>query len=569
MDNLGFGKDISFYPIIEMPQMDLASFVTGEGVNVKGVVMGLDDLTKALGIERNPDTVEVIKHSLAMVRAVCRHKGYEFIGPTFSWNSEDMFLKEAELLGGMGFTGSLTVFPQHSYILRDSFDIDRPQNGDKDLPSVENIGSGSFFESLKMETSHLDQLDSAWAEKLLTDQEQASLGAGYHIDAFGRYWDEPSYALARRILGKHVNDGVPGDSPSRDTPHSGIAAEGVRTGVAASRQSSVVGRQSSVDSSQKEQAAVSNVTGTGDRSSVIGGREVVSKVHILNDHRSPITDNRALTSSSSSLKMSQATSDGSIKLDVDVFSRLHSAVNGLDGFKTKMSALRGSCQRLYDATKIRLCIPVDAFRNAPDFVEALSKTGALKNLLEKDKNIEFELVITGVKEADAPLLAGINGEIIKKKLGLPANFTISVLSEEEMLKAAGSYDKAYDPKKAEDRIALTKDFFTGTAGDKEYTFVAEGVSTENEASELAAKLSAGDMATECARENVAVRLLVRPVPGESMYSLSAIINDCLNTFRHSSGEKSFSIAKILPVPAPMTNELTAVLAEAWFALISA
>ena len=249
------------------------------------------------------------------------------------------------------------------------------------------------------------------------------------------------------------------------------------------------------------------------------------------------------------------------------FSALDREAKKITRLNAEVSELRGTCQKRMDITKFRFCVPVEVLKNSADVTLALAadNIGGLRQKARNGENIEFELIITGVKEGDIKLVDALNErDDIKTALNLPKKFTVSAISETQIQQEADRL--GYDISDPKGRAAIVKDFFTGTLVDREYmAIVTDAVDTEKEADDLTKELER-DFATELADENISIRVPVKSEAGKSIYSLSKIINDWLEVIKRDGPS---TIRKILPIPAPMTEELRKAMEKAWAVLIAA
>ncbi|MDD5427716.1 MAG: hypothetical protein PHI58_00570 [Candidatus Omnitrophica bacterium] len=253
--------------------------------------------------------------------------------------------------------------------------------------------------------------------------------------------------------------------------------------------------------------------------------------------------------------------DGSADGVKQAFDSLNTEVRSESRLNAYVSRLRGTGQNFTEAGKFRFCLPVEVLKNSPDIALALSGTALPKRLQKDAGNIEFELVVTGVADEDVGLIEGLNKDHIKNALNLPKNFTVSVISETQIRQEAGRL--GCDITEPKQRVALIKDFFTGSPVDGEYTAIAtDAVDSAEKADALKEELEK-ELGPELAEENISIRVLVRPESGKSMYSVAAILNDWLEAI----GRGNFStINKILPVSVPLSPQIERAVRAAWAAL---
>lgn len=307
----------------------------------------------------------------------------------------------------------------------------------------------------------------------------------------------------------------------------------------------IVSNRHIVIDAQEEEFAYLKVALTRDLSEVADIRDSVGKKAFKQIRTSPI----------------RASSAGAIK---QAFGTLNTEARKVSQLNSEISRLRGTSQNLMEVTKYRFCVPVSVLKNSPDITHALNTTGLLRQRGKDSDKIEFELVVTGVTDEDLSLIEGLNREDIRKALDLPEKFTVSTISERQMQETASRF--SYDIANPKHRVAIVKDFFSGTLASGEYMAIAtDALGTEDDADRLHAEIEK-EFKQELSHENISVRVLVGPERGRSMFSLSKIINDWLEAI--NQGNLS-SIAKILPVPAPLTPELERAIKEAWAVLTAA
>ena len=255
---------------------------------------------------------------------------------------------------------------------------------------------------------------------------------------------------------------------------------------------------------------------------------------------------------------------------------VHQAFNMLDKevveevpqLNTEVSRLHGTSQKLMNVTKFRFCVPMNILRNAADITLALNSTELLKQKPQGAENVEFELVVTGVKDEDIKIIESLNRDDIKKALNLPSKFTVSMITEaqlETQINGNRLYT-GYDIKNPRDRALIVKGFYTGLEDGAYMAIATDALDSAEQADALKEELEGERLKAELKRENVSVLVLVKPQAGRSMYSLSKIINEWLKAINR--GNLS-SISKILPIPTPLTPELEKAIKEAWAVLIAA
>jgi len=249
------------------------------------------------------------------------------------------------------------------------------------------------------------------------------------------------------------------------------------------------------------------------------------------------------------------------------FAKLNGAARKVSQLNAEVSRLHGTSQKLMNVTKFRFCVPIEILRNSADIMLALNSTGLLKRMPEDKENIEFELVVTGIRaDADIRLVDKLRDEInknsdIKKALNLPNKFILSMITESRIQYAADSL--GYDISTPKDRTLVIKDFHSGKLADGEYLAIAtDALDSVEEADDLVEELER-EHKKKLAEENISICVVVRPELDKSMYSLSKIFN---NWFKAITQGNFSTISKILPVPAPLTPELEQAIKEAWAVL---
>ncbi|RLG57149.1 MAG: hypothetical protein DRN95_05870, partial [Candidatus Hydrothermarchaeota archaeon] len=214
------------------------------------------------------------------------------------------------------------------------------------------------------------------------------------------------------------------------------------------------------------------------------------------------------------LVLSLTTSAGGAGTVEKAFDTLGKEARKVSQLNSQISKLRGTSQNLMEVTKYRFCVPVSVLKNSPDITHALNTTGLLRQRGKDSDKIEFELVVTGVTDEDLSLIEGLNGEDIRKALDLPEKFTVSTISERQMRETAERF--GYDITNPKHRVAIVKDFFSGTLANGEYMAIAtDALDTEGDADRLQSEIER-EFKQELSQENISVRVLVGPERGKSM-----------------------------------------------------
>jgi hypothetical protein len=246
------------------------------------------------------------------------------------------------------------------------------------------------------------------------------------------------------------------------------------------------------------------------------------------------------------------------------FNALNTEARKESQLSASVSRLHGTSQNLMEVKKFKFCLPIEVLKNSPDIALALSSTALLKQKPQDMENSEFELIVTGVTDEDSKIIEGLNKEDIKKALNIPNKFTVSMITESQIQQTAERI--GYDAANPKQRVAIIKDFFAGTLAKGEYMVIAtDAIDTTEKADVLKEELEK-ELKDELVQENISIRVLVRPESGRSMYSLSKILNDWLETI--NQGNYS-TISRILPIPAPLTPELAIAMKTLWVVLAAA
>jgi len=228
------------------------------------------------------------------------------------------------------------------------------------------------------------------------------------------------------------------------------------------------------------------------------------------------------------------------------------------------------------ASKLHLLVPVEVFKDCADIKIALGELRKLKD------STPFKLVVTGVTEEDVELIEGLERAIkrksVKKAFDLPSNLEVVWITEREIQDRVGEwYLGVYgkDAEKLENRAVIIEDIYREKLGTRDLPegenmaiTIKTDVSTEEEAENLANSEKFKKLKKELSKgnKNISIRLLVKPEEGESVYSLSAIINDWFSDIRN--GRKS-AIGITLPLAASMIKELEECLRATWLVLAAA
>jgi len=233
------------------------------------------------------------------------------------------------------------------------------------------------------------------------------------------------------------------------------------------------------------------------------------------------------------------------------------------GLNNYTSRLGGTCQKSFNRSNLRYCIPMEVFKNAPDATLALKRLDMLNNKRRGQEKIELEIILTGVTEHDEESLGRFNRNDIKCVLGLPDNLKISFIRSEEMRSAAERTFK--DLNNPSDRIEVIKSLALQVKplAENEYMAIAEVTGNAD-----SIDLIRGKTEPQLA-DNLSLRVLVRPERGKSAFSLAAVINGWLKEL-HRGRTSTFDV--ILPVmisPREMIDLLAEKTEKAWRILASA
>jgi len=237
-------------------------------------------------------------------------------------------------------------------------------------------------------------------------------------------------------------------------------------------------------------------------------------------------------------------------------SRLNSALSRLNGITQR---------NLKNASKLRLCIPIEVFKNSADIVLAMNKLSNLRG------SIPFELVITGVTKEDVKAVDNFNRKDIKKVLNLPKNLTVAMITEDEIRERANLYN--IDLKNLKNRVGIIKELYLEMLNAQvlpEDECMAIAVKTDVLTREDAEKLAEEKHLKNELEDNISIRILISPDSDpkkrDSLFSLSAIIDEWLEDIR--KGNKS-AIGVTFPIPVSLVKKLENAIKEAWIILASA
>ncbi|MCK4464043.1 MAG: sensor histidine kinase [Candidatus Omnitrophica bacterium] len=224
-----------------------------------------------------------------------------------------------------------------------------------------------------------------------------------------------------------------------------------------------------------------------------------------------------------------------------------------------VSRLGGTYQRMRDTSKLHFCVPFTVFKNSADIALTLKKLN-IPNLSIRQAKIPLELVVTGVTKEDIKLINGLNRDAIKQVLNFPGNLTVTMITEKEIQERARLLGK--DGASPQIRAGIVKDLYLETLSvqelpDGEYMAIATDAVDENKAKILETQLRAE------LQDNISIRVLVKPDPENSMFSLSDIINDWLDSVQDGFGRSIRIILPILISPAEMIEQLDETIQNAW------
>jgi hypothetical protein len=230
---------------------------------------------------------------------------------------------------------------------------------------------------------------------------------------------------------------------------------------------------------------------------------------------------------------------------------------------TAVSKLSGVTQRIMDASKFRLCIPIEVLKNSADIALALSRLGMLNTYTRRGGRIPFELVVTGVTREDIDIINSLKDKDIRIALNLPENLTVTIITEAEIQKRAQwmNIDGTNPQIRAEivKQLSLESQELT----EAEYMAIATDAVDDKDKETLLKQLK------KELEDNISIRVLVKPETGRNMFSLSNIIDDWLKDIQE--GHKS-TIRIILPTlvsPAEMIEKLDEAIRNAWKVLAAA
>ncbi|MBF0216628.1 MAG: hypothetical protein HQL30_06500 [Candidatus Omnitrophica bacterium] len=239
------------------------------------------------------------------------------------------------------------------------------------------------------------------------------------------------------------------------------------------------------------------------------------------------------------------------------FMKMYKAVSAKEnGFVEALSALWNSeaCRDLEkkNVTKLKLCVPIEVFRNTADSAAAFKK---IDNLMKK--GIEFELVLTCVGEKDMAVAEAIrDDEKTRKAIGMPEKLTVDIKTMKEMTEEADPRVK-YDLVSPAGRMQLTKDMYAGRLVDNEYAVIVSDAVGKDEAGDLVKEfLKDGD-----AERNFSFRVAEKPEEGkDEMVSLAAILDSWVSSLANGNGATAQSIA---PVPVALVGQIVTLMENAW------
>jgi len=221
----------------------------------------------------------------------------------------------------------------------------------------------------------------------------------------------------------------------------------------------------------------------------------------------------------------------------DVASRLNKASQEIPLLNMAVSQLAGMRHRPIDATKLALCIPYEAFINSVDLARLSTEMGELNG------NLNFELVITGVKDKDVGPIDRLNDADIKEALRLTEDFTVTIIRENEIRSELGQNDDT--PKTRIEAIRRLHPLATG-----ECMAIATDPVGVDEAEDVEIQLQS------CLSKNLSIRVLSRqPDDAKSLYSISAIAADWLYSIQEEKRTSTIKTIPALPIPEKQLDEL--------------
>jgi len=233
--------------------------------------------------------------------------------------------------------------------------------------------------------------------------------------------------------------------------------------------------------------------------------------------------------------------------DAVMTSELNSALSALTN---------GVNHNMNKVSKLLVSVPAEVLMNSPDITLTFKKLNELKG------NTPFELIVTGVAEEDIEMIESLKSrKDIRGAFRLPANFKI-IIKTEETIKSIIKHSPGlgYDASTPAGRARVIKDMYMGRLGDGEYMAIATDGVDDAGKDEVVSQLE-GE-----ATGKISIRVLVNPVAGESVFSLSGIINDCLKDIREDG--KSI-VGTTSPTPSFFTEKLERATREVWRLLASA
>ncbi len=133
-------------PIIEDPQAVLDAYAIVRHPQVKGAILGAEDLTKEMMIERTSDGIE-IHHVRSHLALVCHALQKPFIDTPWTVVDDlDGLAKDASLARSLGATGKAAIHPNHVALINDLFGPSESaiRDAERILAKASETGKGAF-----------------------------------------------------------------------------------------------------------------------------------------------------------------------------------------------------------------------------------------------------------------------------------------------------------------------------------------------------------------------------------------------------------------------------------------
>lgn len=252
--------------------------------------------------------------------------------------------------------------------------------------------------------------------------------------------------------------------------------------------------------------------------------------------------------------------DPALKEVKESFAELERRVEGDSEINGPLNDVKGSGQRTVDIEVLRLCVPYETFRSAPDAGAVLRRIGAAR------QGRPFEVVVTGVRDEDADAMSGWNKENIKKALRLPENVHVAVMFEREIIERAERTGlSAADPA---ERAGIIKNLYLDSLGyealpDGEYMAIVTD-KVPMDLSEGIAKKLRGEL-----EKNVSIQVYTERSEFGEILTLSKILSSWLAELK----EGNVSAIRIILPDMITSKEMFKALIEAreaaWRAMVAA